>query len=95
MAKKKRAKKRPDPAKFGFDMMQRELGTPSQWRKPEILVDCLLRLAQKEPAELTGQALIDEDFLRSEGVTDFGGYACIPGANPPPLAWPAPHKEPP
>jgi hypothetical protein len=23
MAKKKRAKKRPDPAKFGFDMMQR------------------------------------------------------------------------
>jgi citronellol/citronellal dehydrogenase len=65
------------------------LGTPSEWRKPEILVDCLLRLAKKEPAELTGQALIDEDFLRSEGVTDFGGYACVPGADPPPLTWPA------
>jgi citronellol/citronellal dehydrogenase len=71
------------------------LGTPSQWRKPEILVDCLLRLAQKEPAELTGQALIDEDFLRSEGVTDFGGYACLPGADPPPLTWPAMRQGPP
>ena len=71
------------------------LGTPSQWRKPDILVDCLLRLARKEPAELTGQALIDEDFLRSEGVTDFGGYACVPGADPPPLAWPAPRQGPP
>jgi citronellol/citronellal dehydrogenase len=63
------------------------LGTPSQWRKPEILVDCLLRLAKKEPAELSGQALIDEDFLRSEGVTDFDRYACVPGTNPPPLTW--------
>ena len=71
------------------------LGTPSQWRKPEILVDCLLRLAQKEAAELTGQALIDEDFLRSEGVTDFGGYACLPGADPPPLTWPAMRQGPP
>jgi len=71
------------------------LGTPTQWRKPEILVDCLLRLTRKEPAELTGQALIDQDFLRSEGVTDFGGYACIPGADPPPLTWPAPRQGPP
>ena len=71
------------------------LGTPSQWRKPEILVDCLLRLAKKEPAELSGQALIDEDFLRSEGVTDFGGYACLPGADPPPLTWPAMRQGPP
>src|SRR6516165_3433571 len=71
------------------------LGTPSQWRKPEILVDCLLRLAKKEPAELTGQALIDEDFLRSEGVTDFDRYACLPGADPPPLTWPAMRQGPP
>jgi citronellol/citronellal dehydrogenase len=64
------------------------LGTPALWRKPDILVDCVLRLARKEPAELTGQALLDEDFLRNEGVTDFSGYACVPGTNPPPLAWP-------
>jgi hypothetical protein len=35
----------------------------------------VLRLAGKEPSALTGQALLDEDFLRAEGVTDFGGYA--------------------
>jgi citronellol/citronellal dehydrogenase len=63
------------------------LGTPETWRKPDILVDCVLRLARKEPRELTGRALVDEDFLRAEGVTDFGGYACVPGAHPPRLSW--------
>jgi citronellol/citronellal dehydrogenase len=64
------------------------LGTPAQWRKPDILVDCVLRLAAREPGQLTGQALLDEDFLRSEGVTDFSGYACVPATDPPRLAWP-------
>jgi citronellol/citronellal dehydrogenase len=63
------------------------LGSPAQWRKPDILVDCVLRLVQKEPASLTGQALLDEDFLRAEGVTDFRGYSCVPGTDPPRLAW--------
>jgi citronellol/citronellal dehydrogenase len=65
------------------------LGRPEQWRKPDILVDCVLRLMQKEPAALTGQALLDEDFLRSEGVTDFSGYACVPGTNPQRMSWSA------
>jgi citronellol/citronellal dehydrogenase len=65
------------------------LGTPALWRKPDILVDCLLRIVQKEPAALTGQALLDEDFLRAEGVTDLSGYACVPGTNPPRLSWSA------
>jgi citronellol/citronellal dehydrogenase len=59
------------------------------WRKPDILVDCVLRLAAKEPSELTGQALLDEDFLRAEGVTDFSGYASVPGSQPPRLSWQA------
>jgi citronellol/citronellal dehydrogenase len=63
------------------------LGKPEMWRKPDILVDCVLRLAEKEPAEITGQALLDEDFLRAEGVTDFSGYACVPGTQPPRLSW--------
>src|SRR5262249_34823511 len=63
------------------------LGTPELWRKPDILVDCVLRLVRKEPASLTGQALLDEDFLRAEGVTDFSVYACVPGTNPPRLSW--------
>src|SRR5208337_2780424 len=37
------------------------LGTPALWRKPDILVDCVLRLAAREPGDVTGQALLDED----------------------------------
>jgi citronellol/citronellal dehydrogenase len=64
------------------------LGTPAMWRKADVLVDCVLRLVAKEPSALTGQALLDEDFLRAEGVTDFSGYACVPGTTPPRLTWP-------
>lgn len=63
------------------------LGKPEQWRKPDILVDCVVRLTSKEPKTITGQALLDEDFLRQEGVTDFGNYSCVPGSNPPRLSW--------
>src|SRR5262249_29889011 len=66
------------------------LGTPETWRKADILVDCVLRLVRKEPAEVTGRALLDEDFLREEGISDFSGYACVPGTEPPRLAWPRP-----
>jgi citronellol/citronellal dehydrogenase len=65
------------------------LGSREQWRKPDILVDCVLRMVTKEPGELTGRALLDEDFLRAEGVTDFSGYACVPGTDPPRLSWAA------
>jgi citronellol/citronellal dehydrogenase len=65
------------------------LGTPTMWRKPDILVDCLLRIVQTEPAALTGKALLDEDYLRAEGVTDFSGYACVPGTDPRRISWKA------
>jgi citronellol/citronellal dehydrogenase len=69
-------------ASINFGMGSREM-----WRTPEILVDCVLRLVQKEPGAVTGRALLDEDFLREEGVTDFSAYSCVPGANPPRLPW--------
>jgi citronellol/citronellal dehydrogenase len=65
------------------------LGTPEMWRKPDILVDAVLQIASKEPASLTGQALLDEDFLRGEGVSDFSCYACVPGTMPPRMSWAA------
>jgi citronellol/citronellal dehydrogenase len=65
------------------------LGRPEMWRKPDILVDCVLRIVSKEPADCTGRALLDEEFLREEGVADFSGYACVPGSQPPRLAWTA------
>lgn len=63
------------------------LGTPAMWRRPDILVDCVLRIVSKEPTSLTDQTLLDEDFLRAEGVTDFSDYACVPGTTPPRLSW--------
>jgi citronellol/citronellal dehydrogenase len=69
------------------------LGTRALWRKPDILVDCVLRIVQKDPSALTGRALLDEDFLRTEGVTDFSCYACVPGAEPPRIAWESKAKD--
>jgi citronellol/citronellal dehydrogenase len=63
------------------------LGTRAMWRTPQILVDSVLRICSKNPNQMTGQALIDEDFLHSEGVTDFGEYACVPGSEPPRINW--------
>lgn len=59
------------------------LGTPALWRKPEILADATIRIFSKEPASFTGNALIDEDFLRAEGMTDFAAYRCDPSSEPP------------
>jgi citronellol/citronellal dehydrogenase len=59
------------------------LGDRSMWRKPEIVADALVALFAKEPRSFTGQALIDEDFLRAEGVTDFTRYRCDPDTEPP------------
>ena len=63
------------------------IGTRAMWRKPDILVECVLRLVRKDPSAPTGQTLLDEDFLRAEGVTDFSGYACVPGVEPTRIAW--------
>ena len=59
------------------------LGDRTMWRTPEILVDATLRIFAKEPRAFTGQAIIDEDFLRAEGISDFSGYRCDPSHEPP------------
>jgi citronellol/citronellal dehydrogenase len=59
------------------------LGGPAVWRKADILADATLAIFRKEPKEFTGHALIDEDFLREQGVDDFTGYRCDPTAERP------------
>ena len=59
------------------------LGDRSLWRTPEILADAVVAIFAKPPDTMTGQALIDEDFLRAEGVTDFTRYRCEPDKEPP------------
>jgi citronellol/citronellal dehydrogenase len=59
------------------------LGDRTVWRKPDILADAAMAIFAKSPASFSGHALIDEDFLRAEGVTDFAGYRCDPAHEPP------------
>ncbi len=63
------------------------LGDRSMWRTPEIVADAMVAMFAKPPDALTGQALIDEDFLRAEGVTDFARYRCDPDREPPRIGF--------
>lgn len=49
-------------------------------RKPEIVADAAYDIFTTPPGEITGQHLLDEDFLRNHrGIKDFDHYACVPG----------------
>ena len=48
-------------------------------RKPEILAETAYRVMLKPAAEFTGNFLIDDSFLVSEGVTDLDQYSMEPG----------------
>ena len=61
------------------------IGDAKTWRKAEIVADAALELVTTPPAELTGQALLDEDFLKMRGWTDFTQYRCDPEHEPPRL----------
>lgn len=58
-----------------------KLGDPTIWRKPDILADAVWEIVQR-PGETNGKALLDEDFLRSIGYTDFEQYNCVEGGRP-------------
>lgn len=44
-------------------------------RSPEIMADAAYAILTTPSRELTGQLLLDEDFLRSRGVEDFSRFA--------------------
>lgn len=48
-------------------------------RKPEIVADAAHVILLRNSRQHTGQFFIDEEVLRSEGVTDFEQYAVTPG----------------
>ena len=49
-------------------------------RKPDIMADAAHAILTSNSREVTGRFFIDEDLLRSRGVTDFEHYAMVPGA---------------
>jgi len=58
-----------------------KMGDPSIWRKADILADAVWEILER-PEETRGKALIDEEFLRSIGYTDFDQYNCVPDGHP-------------
>lgn len=57
------------------------MGDPSIWRKAEILADATYEILE-HPDKCNGKAVIDEDFLREVGYTDFDQYLCTPNGTP-------------
>ncbi len=64
-----------------------QLGEPWQWRKADIVADATLAILRRDPASVAGRQLIDEDFLREEGITDFGRYRVDPEREPPRVGY--------
>ncbi|WP_308193821.1 NAD(P)-dependent oxidoreductase [Microbacterium sp. SS28] len=48
-------------------------------RTPEIYADAAYEVITKPSREYTGQTLVVEDVLTDAGITDFSGYAAVPG----------------
>ena len=51
-------------------------------RKPELYADAAYAVITRPSRDCTGNALLCEDVLPAEGVTDFDRYAYQPGAEP-------------
>ena len=51
------------------------------WRKADILADCALMIINDE--KVNGKALLDEDYMRARGITNFEQYRCDPDVEPP------------
>jgi citronellol/citronellal dehydrogenase len=64
-------------ATINFGLLDRKY-----WRKAEIMADATLAVVTQDPLKRSGKALIDEDVLREEGVTDFAKYRCDPDTEP-------------
>jgi NAD(P)-dependent dehydrogenase (short-subunit alcohol dehydrogenase family) len=51
-------------------------------RTANIFSDAVLAILRSEVEEVNGELLLDEDFLRSKGVVDFGKYSLMEGSSP-------------
>ncbi|MCX8481388.1 MAG: NAD(P)-dependent oxidoreductase, partial [Sediminibacterium sp.] len=57
----------------GIDMLNKS-------RKPTIIADAVLHICKEDATNFTGNNLIDEDYLKTKGITDFSKYNYLKGA---------------
>ena len=62
------------------------MGSPSEWRRPEILADATVLLLERDPAHTRFRAWLDEEVLAEAGVTDLLPYRCDPDVEPMPMS---------
>ncbi|SFR43076.1 SDR family oxidoreductase [Halogeometricum limi] len=62
------------------------MGSPEDWRTPQIVCDAVTELLSRDPTECTGNAFYDEDVLREAGVEDFDRYNVVEGSDPGPTS---------
>ncbi|KAK3116011.1 hypothetical protein LTR53_004071 [Teratosphaeriaceae sp. CCFEE 6253] len=54
----------------------------AELRKPTIFSDAILAIVNAPVSAVNGRCVLDEDFLRGCGVTDFAQYDLVPGGAP-------------
>jgi hypothetical protein len=62
-----------------MEMLGGGSGVADQCRKPEIMSDAAYVILTKKSSEYTGNFAIDDEVLRSAGVSDLEQYSCVPG----------------
>ncbi|XP_048758093.2 hydroxysteroid dehydrogenase-like protein 2 isoform X2 [Ostrea edulis] len=62
-----------------MEMLGGGSGVSDQCRKPEIMSDAAYVILTKKSSEYTGNFTIDDEVLRSAGVSDLEQYSCVPG----------------
>ena len=64
-----------------LDMLLGQEGEKNS-RSPDIVADAAYEIICTQNLTLTGQALLDESFLRTRGMSDFSKYAMAAGVEP-------------
>ncbi|KAI0887244.1 short chain dehydrogenase family protein [Annulohypoxylon maeteangense] len=63
-------------------MTRENPSTAKDLRKATIFSDAVLAILRAPASSVNGELLLDEDYLRSVGVTDFSQYSVVPGSAP-------------
>lgn len=58
------------------------VGCDADLRTPSVFSHAVLAVVRAPAALVNGELLLDEDFLRTRGVCDFGPYSLVPGTQP-------------
>lgn len=69
-----------------YALKNNNLGNEKMWRKTDIMLDAVLEIINEDANIFTGNQLLDEDYLKSKGYTDFKKYQCVEGYEPPKLS---------